>query len=93
MVQRDLERMKTVAQAGKYYREPFCGEGGVTQGDPLPPTIFNVVVDEVIHHWEFLVAEREGGDSSGEDGDGEQMAGRKIRDKDNRQRRVEEGQQ
>ena len=27
------------------------GERGVTQGDPLPPTIFNVVVDAVVRHW------------------------------------------
>ena len=24
---------------------------GVTQGDPLSPTIFNVVVDAVVRHW------------------------------------------
>ena len=23
----------------------------MTQGDPLPPTIFNVVVDAVVRHW------------------------------------------
>ena len=23
----------------------------MTQGEPLPPTIFNVVVDAVVHHW------------------------------------------
>ena len=50
-----------VARAGGYYREPSCGEKGVTQGDPLLPTIFNVVVDAVVYHWESLVAEREGG--------------------------------
>ena len=27
------------------------GERGVTQGDPLSPTIFNVVVDAVVQHW------------------------------------------
>ena len=34
------------------------GERGVTQGDPLSPTIFNVVVDAVVHHW-LLVATKE----------------------------------
>ena len=48
---------------------PFRGERGVTQGDPLSPTIFNVVVDTVVCHWESLVAEREGGDSSGDNRD------------------------
>ena len=29
----------------------FKGARGVTQGDPLSPTIFNVVVDAVVRHW------------------------------------------
>ena len=45
-----------VAQEGRYYREPLCGEQGFTQGYSLSPTIFNVVVDAVVHHWESLVA-------------------------------------
>ena len=45
-----------VVRAGRYYRAPLCGEQGVTQGYPLSPTIFNVVVDAVVHHWESLVA-------------------------------------
>ena len=32
-----------VARAGGYYGEAFKGARGVTQGDPLSPTIFNVV--------------------------------------------------
>ena len=42
----------------------FKGARGVTQGDPLSPTIFNVVVDSVVHHWVTLVvkdAEKRGG--------------------------------
>ena len=31
--------------------------GGVTQGDPLSPTIFNVVVDAVVRHWVTLSVE------------------------------------
>ena len=27
------------------------GFRGVTQGEPLSPTIFNVVVDVVVRHW------------------------------------------
>ena len=46
-----------VARAGGYYRTRFKGERGVTQGDPLPPTIFNVVVDVVVRHWVTLVVE------------------------------------
>ena len=36
---------------GGYYGEAFKGARGVTQCDPLPPTIFNVVVDAVVCHW------------------------------------------
>ena len=44
-----------VARAGGYYGTPFPRERGITQGDPLSPTIFNVVVDAVVFHWESLL--------------------------------------
>ena len=44
-------RLTMVARAGGYYGEAFKGERGVTQGEPLFPTIFNVVVDAVVRHW------------------------------------------
>ena len=40
-----------------YYRDPFQGSWGVTQGDPLPPWIFNLVVDVIARHWFGLVME------------------------------------
>ena len=40
-----------VARAGSYYGKGFKGGRGVTQGDPLSPTIFNVVLDAVVRHW------------------------------------------
>ena len=40
-----------VARAGGYYGEAFKGARGVTKGDPLPPTIYNVLVDAVARHW------------------------------------------
>ena len=52
-----------VARAGSYYRKGFKGEWGVMQGNPLSPTIFNVVVDAVVRHWLQLAtqeAERRG---------------------------------
>ena len=42
------------------------GIRGVTQGDPLSPTIFNVVVDAVVRNWlEGLQAAKEEKDAEG----------------------------
>ena len=46
-----------VARAGVYYRTGFKGVRGVTQGNPLSPTIFNVVLDAVVCHWVTLAVE------------------------------------
>ena len=51
------EKMKMVARAGGYYGDTFKGDRGVTQGDPLSPTIFNVVVDAVVRHWVTMALE------------------------------------
>ena len=52
-----MGKMKMVARAGGYYGDAFKGARGVTQGDPLSPTIFNVVVDVVVRHWVTMVVE------------------------------------
>ena len=44
-------RLTMVARAEGYYGTAFGGEIGVTQGDLLSPTIFNVVVDAAVRHW------------------------------------------
>ena len=82
-----------MARVGEYYGAPLYGEQGVTQGYPLSPTILNVVVDAVVRHWESLVAEQEGGYSSGDDRDGEQTEGRTIQGQDYGQQQAEEGHQ
>ena len=46
-----------VVRAGGYYGTGFKRGRGVTQGDPLSPTIFNVVVDVVVRHWVTLEVE------------------------------------
>ena len=46
-----------VARVGGYYREAFKGDQVVTQGDPISPTIFNVVVDAVVLHWVKMALE------------------------------------
>ena len=40
-----------VARAGGYYSLAVNGVRGVTQGNPLSSTIFNVVVDAGVRHW------------------------------------------
>ena len=54
---------------GGYYGSAFKGEHGVTQGDPLSPTIFNLVVDVVVLHWleGLQVAREEKGTKGGGD--------------------------
>ena len=46
-----------VATASRYCGAAFKGAQGVPQGDPLSHTIFNVVVDLVVHHWVSVVME------------------------------------
>ena len=55
-----------VARAGGYYGAAFKGDQGVTQGDLLSPTIFNVVVDVVVSHWVTVMVE--GAEERGERG-------------------------
>ena len=50
-----------VAKAGGYFRHPFKGYQGVTQGDPMYPTTFNLVVDALIRHWVTVVMPTEEG--------------------------------
>ena len=49
------ERLQMVARAGGYYGLLFRVERNVRHGEPLLPTIFNVVVDAVVRHWASLV--------------------------------------
>ena len=39
-----------VARAGGYYGAAFKGDRRVIKGDPLSPTIFNLVVGAVVGH-------------------------------------------
>ena len=49
-----------VSRSGRYSGVPFQGQCGVTQGGPLSPMIFNVVMDASLHHWVSVVEEAEG---------------------------------
>ena len=55
-----------MARAGSYYTAEFKGYRGVTHGDPLSPTIFNVVVGAVVRHWVTVILE--GAEERGECG-------------------------
>ena len=37
-----------VPKYGRYYRQTLRTDRGVTQGDPVSPTVFNIVVDAVV---------------------------------------------
>ena len=50
-------RLTTVVRAGGYYGASFKGGRVVTQGDPLSPIIFNVVVDAVVQNWVAVMVE------------------------------------
>ena len=50
------DRLHMVAHAGDYYGAEFQGFWGVTQGDPLSPTILNVVMEAVVRRRISLVA-------------------------------------
>ena len=44
-----------VCRASGYYGSPFSAERGVTQGGPLSPTIFNIMVDAIMREWVRLM--------------------------------------
>ena len=53
------DKLTMVAKASWYFGRPCKGYQGVTQGDPLSPAIFNMVVDAVIRHWVTVVTPTE----------------------------------
>ena len=66
LLQTYCRRFRMVARAGGYYSTAFQGVRGVTQGDPLSPTIFNVVVEMVVRHRVTVMVE--GAEERGERG-------------------------
>ena len=54
------DRLQMVERVGEYYGETFRGERGMMQGDPIYPTISNMVVGAMVRQWVSLVAEGDG---------------------------------
>ena len=48
LIQRYWYDQEMVPKAGKLFGRPFCTERGKTQGDPVSPMIFNIVVGAVV---------------------------------------------
>ena len=42
---------QVVARQSGYHGEPFKATRGVTQGDIVSPTLFNIIVDAVVRYW------------------------------------------
>ena len=47
LLQRYWDGQRVVTKSGKCYGRPFSMGIGVTQGDPVSPTLFNIIVDAV----------------------------------------------
>ena len=55
------DRLTIFSRDGGYFGSLFKGYQGVTQGNHLSPTIFNLFVDAVIRHWVTVVTPIEAG--------------------------------
>ena len=58
-----------MAWAGRYYGDPLMVTREVIQGDPLYPTIFNMVIYAVVLYWSAVVA----GEAAGPEGFGREV--------------------
>ena len=49
------EQQQVVAKQSGFFGEAFPATRGVTQGDIVSPTLFNIVVDAVVRYWLFTM--------------------------------------
>ena len=56
LLSRFWEQQQVVAKQNGYYGDPFDVTRGVTQGDIISPTIFNIIADAVIRYWLLTVS-------------------------------------
>ena len=48
LLHRFWDDQEVVLKVGRLYGRPFRMERGVTQGEPVSPTVFNIVVEAVV---------------------------------------------
>jgi len=48
LIKLSLEKTKAKVKGNNAYTMEFRVESGVKQGDPLPPTLFSLVIDTVL---------------------------------------------
>ena len=48
MLQSFWNEQVVVSKAGRFYGRPFITDMGLTQGIPVSPTVFHIVVDTVL---------------------------------------------
>jgi len=65
LLRRFWERQQVIAKQSGYHGDPFEATRGVTQGDVISPTIFNIVVDAVVRYWLLQVANNGSEDTAG----------------------------
>ena len=51
------ENQEVAARQEQYHGEAFKPTRGVTQGDIVSPTIFNIVVDAIVRYWFSIISE------------------------------------
>ena len=66
-------QQQVVAKQSGYFGDPFDATRGVTQGDIISPTIFNIIADAVIRAWLTAVSEV---DTDASDGLGQNITSR-----------------
>ena len=59
LLSRFWDQQQVVAKQSGYHGDPFGVTRGVTQGDIISPTIFNVIADAVIRYWLHTVSDIE----------------------------------